>query len=77
MKIAMHDMKRVKVLRDITWDNADLPTQTLPAGWEGWITRHRPGSASALLEDGTGKPCGEFAICDCFLEDGSVEEADY
>jgi len=69
MKIAMHEYKRVRVVRDITWTNYNTPTKTLPAGWEGMITRHRPGSASAQLENG-----GEFCVCDCFLEDGSVQE---
>ena len=37
----------------------------LPAGWEGMITRDRPGSVTTSEY---------FEICDCFLEDGSVEE---
>lgn len=69
VKIEMGGMKKIRTLKAIEWQNYGTPLRTLPAGWEGNITRHRPGAASALLEDG-----GEFAICDCFLTDGSVEE---
>lgn len=69
VKIEMGGMKRIRTLKTIEWQNYGMPLQTLPAGWEGNITRYRPGSATALLKDG-----GMFAICDCFLTDGSVEE---
>jgi hypothetical protein len=69
MKIAIGEQKRIRTLRPIQWQNYGVPLQTLPAGWEGNITRYRPGAATALLEDGR-----MFAIVDCFLEDGSIEE---
>jgi hypothetical protein len=69
MQIEIGEEKRIRTLRDIGWRNYGMPEQTLPAGWEGVIVRHRPGAATALLDDGR-----MFNICDCFLEDGSVEE---
>jgi len=67
--VEMYKRKRVRVLKDITWTNAGGPRRTLPAGWEGEITRLRPDSASAMLENGS-----EFCVCEKFLLDGSLQE---
>jgi hypothetical protein len=69
MNIKMYQIKRIRVLKDITWYQERLPNQTLPAGWEGRITRYRRDSASALLDG-----FGEFVIRNCFLREGCVEE---
>lgn len=65
MIIEMHKSKRIRVIKDVEWDYG-AGIKNLPAGWEGMVTRERPGSVTTS---------GYFEICDCFLEDGSVEES--
>ena len=65
VKIEMGGMKRIRTLKNIEWQNYGTPVQVLPAGWEGMVTRERPGSVTTSEY---------FEICDCFLKDGSVEE---
>lgn len=64
MIIELHKRKRIRTLRDIEWDYG-TGRKILPAGWEGKVSRDRPGSV--MTSD-------FFEICDCFLEDGSVQE---
>jgi len=64
VEIEMGGMKRIRTVRDISWDYG-AGEKILPAGWEGMITRDRPGSVTTSEY---------FEICDCFLKDGSVEE---
>lgn len=64
MIIELHKRKRIRTVRDISWDYG-AGEKILPAGWEGMVTRDRPGSVTTSEY---------FEICDCFLEDGSVEE---